>query len=79
MVYSILTIISTLIIWGYGYAMYSIGKSHGMDRMIINVAKAEGVIEEIKEGKNEKVYSLYAPQKGGGYGRKSVRICTERV
>lgn len=51
MVYSILTIISTLIIWGYGYAMYSIGKSHGMDRMIINVAKAEGVIEEIMGGK----------------------------
>ncbi len=52
MEYAILMIISTLFIWGYGYSMYAIGKSHGMDRMIINVAKAEGLIEETAEKKN---------------------------
>lgn len=49
MIYA-LAIIMTMVLMGiYGYTMYSIGKAHGMDRVIIKIAKAEGVIDEMED------------------------------
>ena len=49
MTYALCMIMTMMIVWGYGWMMYTIGKSHGMDRMIVKVAKAEGIVKEDME------------------------------